>query len=47
VHRPIVEFACADPPAPRRYARLPAGVESLDGLDDAALGKLLAGSKVH
>ncbi len=48
VHRPLVQFACINAPLALRYAPLPVGCgDSLDGLDDAALARLLDTAKAH
>jgi hypothetical protein len=41
VHRPMVQFTCQTQSAPRRYASLPVGRDSLEALSDGELLRVL------
>ncbi len=47
VHRPVAQFTPAGQVRARRYAPLPVGVDSLEGLDDYALLQLLGRAKLY
>ncbi|UCG86987.1 MAG: hypothetical protein JSW71_00090 [Gemmatimonadota bacterium] len=47
VHRPVVEFTCTSPVRVRLYATLPTDVDSLEGLDDDRLLRLLEEAKPY